>query len=160
MAHPDAMQAMLSGRSEITGHFAVSPFHYYELATPGIHQVLKSYDTLGGKHTNGIQVATKRFHEANPRICAAVLNAHNEANALINAHPRDAAQIYASLTKDRRNSVDELAKMVADPDVDYTTTPANVMTLIEFMHKAGRIKRMPGSWKDLFFPEVHDLQGS
>jgi NitT/TauT family transport system substrate-binding protein len=160
MAHPDAMQAMLSGRSEITGHFAVSPFHYYELATPGIHQVLKSYDTLGGKHTNGIQVATKRFHEANPRICAAVLNAHNEANAFINAHPRDAAQIYASLTKDRRNSADELAKMVADPDVDYTTTPANVMKLIEFMHKAGRIKRMPGSWKDLFFPDVHGVQGS
>ncbi len=160
MAHPDAMQAMLSGRSEITGHFAVSPFHYYELATPGIHQVLKSYDTLGGKHTNGIQVATKRFHEANPKICAAVLNAHNEANAFINAHPRDAAQIYASLTKDRRNPVDELAKMVADPDVDYTTTPANVMTLIEFMHKAGRIKRMPGSWKDLFFPDVHGVQGS
>jgi NitT/TauT family transport system substrate-binding protein len=160
MAHPDAMQAMLSGRSEITGHFAVSPFHYYELATPGIHQVLKSYDTLGGKHTNGIQVATRRFHEANPRICAAVLNAHNEANAFINAHPRDAAQIYVALTKDRRNPVDELARMVADPDVDYTTTPANVMKLIEFMHKAGRIKRMPGSWKDLFFPDVHGVQGS
>lgn len=160
MAHPDAMQAMLSGRSEITGHFAVSPFHYYELATPGIHQVLKSYDTLGGKHTNGIQVATKRFHEANPKICAAVLNAHNEANAFINAHPRNAAQIYVSLTKDRRNPVDEIAKMVADPDVDYTTTPANVMKLIEFMHKAGRIKRMPASWKDLFFPDVHGVQGS
>ena len=160
MAHPDAMQAMLSGRSEITGHFAVSPFHYYELATPGIHQVLKSYDTLGGKHTNGIQVATRRFHEANPGICAAVLNAHNEANAFINAHPRDAAQIYVALTKDRRNPVDELARMVADPDVDYTTTPANVMKLIEFMHKAGRIKRMPGSWKELFFPDVHGVQGS
>jgi NitT/TauT family transport system substrate-binding protein len=160
MAHPDAMQAMLSGRSEITGHFAVSPFHYYELATPGIHQVLKSYDTLGGKHTNGIQVATRRFHEANPRICAAVLNAHNEANAFINAHPRDAAQIYVALTKDRRNPVDELARMVADPDVDYTTTPANVMTLIEFMHRAGRIKRMPGSWKELFFADVHGVQGS
>jgi sulfonate transport system substrate-binding protein len=160
MAHPDALQAMLSGRSEITGHFAVSPFHYYELATPGIRQVLKSYDTLGGKHTNGIPVATRRQYDANPKICAAVLNAHNEANAFINAHPRDAAQIYLSLSKDRRNSLDQLATMVADPDVEYTTAPANVMTLIQFMHKAGRIKRLPGSWKDLFFADVHAVAGS
>ena len=160
MAHPDALQAILSGRSEITTHFAVSPFHYYELATPGIRQVLKSYDTLGGRHTNGIQVTTRRFYEANPKICAAVLSAHNEANAFINAQPRAAAEIYLALTKDRRNSLDELARMVADPDVEYTTTPANVTTLVAFMHKAGRIKRLPASWKELFFPDVHDVAGS
>src|SRR5215475_5852974 len=160
MAHPDALQALLSGRSEITTHFAVSPFHYYELATPGIRQVLKSYDTLGGRHTNGIQVTTKRFYEANPKICAAVLAAHQEANAFINAQPRSAAEIYLSLTRDRRNSLDDLARMVTDPDVEYTTTPANVTTLVAFMHKAGRIKRLPGSWKDLFFPDVHGVAGS
>jgi NitT/TauT family transport system substrate-binding protein len=160
MAHPDALQAMLSGRSEITAHFAVSPFHYYELATPGIHQVLKSYDTLGGRHTNGIQVTTRRFYDANRDICAALVSAHNEANAFIKAEPREAAQVYLALTKDRRNPLDELAKMVADPDVEYTTTPANVTTLIAFLHKAGRIKRLPASWKDLFFPDVHGVAGS
>ena len=160
MAHPDALQALLTGRSEITAHFASSPFHYYELATPGIHQVLKSYDTIGGKHTNGIQVTTRRFYDANAKICAAVLHAHDEANAFINAHARDAAQIYLALTKDRRNSLDEVAAMVKDPDVAYTTTPTDVMILIEFMHKAGRIKRLPASWKDLFFPDVHGVPGS
>ena len=160
MAHPDAMQALIGGRSEITAHFASSPFHYYELAVPGIRQVLKSYDTLGGKHTNGIQVATRQFYDANPRLCAAVLRAHNEANAFIDAQPREAAQIYLSLTGDKRNSLDDLARMVADPDVEYTTTPAKVMTLIAFMHRAGRIKRLPGSWQELFFPDVHDVKGS
>ena len=45
--------------------------------------MLKSYDTVGGKHTNGIQVTTKAFHDANPKICTAVRASHEEANAFI-----------------------------------------------------------------------------
>src|SRR5450631_374583 len=51
MGHPDAMQSMLTGQS-VNSHFAVAPFNYYELKVPGIHVVLKSYDAVGGKHTN------------------------------------------------------------------------------------------------------------
>jgi NitT/TauT family transport system substrate-binding protein len=159
LGHPDAMQAMLSGQT-ITGHFAVAPFNYYELAIPGMRQVLKSYEATGGKHTNGIQVTTKRFYDANPAICAAVFAAHEEANEFIRTHPRDAAQIYATLANEKRSSIDELTKMITDPDIDYTTTPANVMKLVAFMHKVGRIKRMPGSWQDMFFAQAYGLQGS
>ena len=63
-SHADAAVAVMGGGSEINSHFASSPFYYYELATPGIHQVLKSYDVVGGKHTNGTLVATKKFHDA------------------------------------------------------------------------------------------------
>ena len=34
-----------------------------------------------------------------------------------------------------------------------TTTPVNVMK-VDFMHEAGRIKKKPASWRDLFFPEA------
>jgi NitT/TauT family transport system substrate-binding protein len=159
LAHPDAAGALLSGRSEITAHFASSPFYYQELATPGIHQVLKSYDVVGGKHTNGVLVATKKFHDANPKICAVVVAAFNEADAFIKAHPRDAAQMYKDIAMDK-NSVDALEKMVADPDVDYTTTPVNLMKFVDFMYKVGRIKKKPASWKDMFFPEAQGLNGS
>jgi len=27
-------------------------------------------------------------------------------------------------------------------------------------HKVGTLKNNPASWKDLFFPEIHDLPGS
>jgi NitT/TauT family transport system substrate-binding protein len=159
MGHPTAMQAMLTGQT-IDSHFAVAPFNYYELRHPEIHAVLKSYDTVGGKHTNGIQVTTKAFHDANPKICAAVRASHEEANAFIKAHPHDAAVIYLKLTNDKKNSADDLVKMITDPDIDYTTTPANLMKHFEFMHKVGRLKHMPSSWKDLFFAEAHDLKGS
>jgi NitT/TauT family transport system substrate-binding protein len=160
LAHPDAAAALLSGKSEVDSHFASSPFYYYELATPGIHQVLKSYDTLGGKHTNGVVIATRRFHDANPKICAAMLAAIEQASAFVKAHPRETAEIYLAASGDKQSNVDDVARMVADPDVDYTTTPANVMAVVEFMHKVGRLKRQPDSWKDLFFPEVHGLKGS
>src|SRR5665811_2344474 len=40
-SHADAAAAVMGGGSEINSHFASSPFYYYELATAGVHQVLK-----------------------------------------------------------------------------------------------------------------------
>ncbi len=160
LSHPDAMAAVLGGQSEVNSHFASSPFYYYELATPGIHKVLKSYDVLDGPHTNGVLLTTKRFHDANPNVCAAVFAAQTEANAFIKAEPQACAKIYLEATGDKKVGADELAKLVADPDVDYTTTPKNVMTFVAFMHKVGRIKHNPGKWQDLFFAEAHGLAGS
>src|SRR5271169_613753 len=111
-SHADAAAAVMGGGSEINSHFASSPFYYYELATPGIHQVLKSYDALGARHPNGVLVTSKKFHDANPKLCVAIIAAFNDANAFIKAHPRDAAQIYLTATKDK-NQVDALEKMVA-----------------------------------------------
>jgi NitT/TauT family transport system substrate-binding protein len=158
-SHADAAAAVMSSQSEINSHFASAPFYYYELATPGIHQVLKSYDALGARHTNGVLITSKKFHDANPKICGAVVAAFEQADAYIKAHPREAAQIYLTATKDR-NSLDALEKMVADPDVDYTTTPVSVMKIVDFMYQVGRIKKKPASWKDMFFPEAYGLNGS
>ncbi len=160
MGHPDALVAMLSGKSEITGHFCVAPFHYYELAAPGMRAVLKSYDAVGGPHTNGVQVTTETFYKDNPKICQAVLASHEEANAFIKKNPNDAAEIYLTLSKDKRSTGAEIAGMITDPDIDYTTTPANLMTLVEFMRKTGRLKTAPASWKDMFLPEAHALKGT
>ena len=149
---------MLSG--QISAHFASAPFQYYELKLPGFHVVLKSYETTGGRHTNGLQVMTRRFHDANPAICAAVLAAQDEANAFIRAQPHEAARIYRDLANEKRSSADELTGMITDPDIEYTTAPAALMTLVAFMHKVGRIKRLPASWRELFFAESHGLNGS
>jgi hypothetical protein len=51
-------------------------------------------------------------------------------------------------------------KMINDPDIDYTTAPANLMKHLEFMHKVGRLKHLPTSWKDVFLAEPHDLNGN
>ena len=160
LSHPDAMVQLLSTTSTVTAHFASSPFHYYELAVPGMHQVLTSYDVVGGRHTNGTLIATKRFHDANPAVCAAVLAACEEVNAFIQREPRQCAEIYARAAKEARSSPAELERMVADPDVAYTTQPVATQAFTDFMHGVGRLKHKPAGWKDLFFPEAHDLAGS
>jgi NitT/TauT family transport system substrate-binding protein len=50
--------------------------------------------------------------------------------------------------------------MITDPDIDYTTTPANLMKHAEFMYRVSRLKRLPASWKDLFCPEAYELKGT
>ena len=160
LSHPDAMAALLGGQSEIDCHLASSPFYYYERAAPGVHQVFKSYDITGGMHTNGVMLTSKAYHDANPKVCGAVLAAQQEANDFIRANPRQTAEIYLALTGDKMASVDQMAGWVADPDVVYTTVPMKVMDFAVFMHKVGRLKRQPDSWKDMFFEESQDVEGS
>jgi NitT/TauT family transport system substrate-binding protein len=160
LAHPDAMAALLGGQSEIDCHLASSPFYYYERVAPGVHEVFKSYDITGGMHTNGVMLTSKAYHDANPKLCAAVLAAQQEANDFIRTNPRQAAEIYLALTGDKMATVDQMAGWVADPDVVYTTVPMKVMDFAAFMHKVGRLKREPNSWKDMFFPESQDVAGS
>lgn len=160
LAHPDAMATLLGGKSEINCHMASSPFYYYERAAPGVHEVFKSYDVTGGMHTNGVVLTSKAYHDVNPKICAAVLGAQQEANDFIRTYPRQAAEIYLALTSDKNGTVDQMAGWVADPDVVYTTVPMKVMEFAAFMHKVGRLKRQPDSWKDMFFPETQDTAGS
>jgi NitT/TauT family transport system substrate-binding protein len=160
LPHPDAAVAIISRSTEITGHYGVAPFQNYELAAPGTHAVLKSYDTLGGPTTNGVMLMTSKFRQENPKVTGAVYAALVEAEEIINKEPRHSAEIYIRMTNEKRSGPDEMARMIADPDNVWTTTPQNAMRYVEFMRKVGTLKRQPGSWKDLFMPEAHALAGS
>lgn len=51
-------------------------------------------------------------------------------------------------------------KMLNDPTVRHGITPSNTMKYAVFMFKVGRLRALPASWKDYFFPEAHILMGS
>jgi NitT/TauT family transport system substrate-binding protein len=157
--HPDAATSVISKATEINSHYSVAPFYYYELATAGVHNVLKSYDTLGGPATNGVMLMTKKFRDANPKVTSAVYAALSEAEDFINKTPGEAAQIYMKAANEKRSSQAEMTKFIADPDNVWTTTPQQTMTFANFMHKVGTMKRQPSSWKDLYMPESHELKG-
>lgn len=159
-AHPDAVTAILSRSSEITCHFAAAPFYQIELAQPGMRAILRSYDTFGGTKTNGVLLMTKAFRDTNPKVTGAVYAAVTEANAFIQKEPRQAAEIYAEITGEKRLKADELERIVADKENVWTTAPQRAMQWAGFMHKVGTIKKLPASWKDLFMPECHELAGS
>lgn len=159
LAHPDALAALTSGTSEITAHFASPPFAQQELEKPGIHTILNSFDVLGGPATFNVFYGTKKFHDANPKLYGAFLKAFEEAVAIINHDKRAAAETYLRLSKNK-SSQEEILKILNDPQVSFTQTPQNVTKFSDFLFKIGTIKQKPDSWKDLFFPEAHHLQGS
>jgi NitT/TauT family transport system substrate-binding protein len=159
-SHPDAAVAVISKTAEIDSHYSVAPYYYFELATAGVHNVLKSYDTLGGPGTNGVMLMSKRFRDANPKVTQAVYSALSEAEEFINRNPGDAAQIYIKTTNEKRSSQEEMTRFISDPDNIWTTTPQQTITIAGFMHKVGTMKRLPASWKDLYMPECHELAGS
>jgi NitT/TauT family transport system substrate-binding protein len=160
LPHPDAAIAIIAKSTEIAGHYGVAPFQNYELAAAGTHAVLKSYETLGGQTTNGVVLMTKRFRDANPKLTAAVYAALAEASDMINKDARASAEVYIRMANEKRSGVDEMVKMIADPDNAWTTTPQNAMRYVEFMHKVGTVKKLPADWKDMFMPESHALAGS
>lgn len=159
LSHPDAQAQLLSSHGEITAHFSSPPYQYQQLEKPGIHTVLNSYDVLGGPATFNVVWAGSKFHDANPKTVAAFVAAFDEALAIINRDKRAAAEFYLRVSKDK-DTVDDILKMLNDPQIEFTTTPKNVMKYVDFMAKVGSIKVKPASWKDLFFPNVHALPGS
>lgn len=159
MAHPDAVVALLSGSAGISAHFSSPPFYQRERKDPKIRTILTSDDVMGGSTTFTMISTTSKFRQENPQIFAAVLKALEEANRMIIADKNMAADLLVTsegggLTKE------EIVEVLNDPHVKFTTTPENVMKYAEFMNDAGSIKNRPGSWKDLFFPEIHGVPGS
>jgi NitT/TauT family transport system substrate-binding protein len=159
MSHPDAMQALLSGQSEVNAHFGSPPFQYQELSKPGMYRVLNNYDVIGGAVTFNVVWTSEKFRSENPKLYAAFVGALDEAEGAINRDKRAAAEAYLRISKDK-DSLENIEKMLNDPEVVYTTTPQNVMKYADFMFKTSAIKVKPESWKDLFFPNAQGLPGS
>ena len=159
MSHPDGMAAMMSGRSEVTGHFTSAPFQYQELADPRVRKVVDSYDVLGGPHTFNVVWAATRFRDENPKIVEAFVAALDEAVQFINANRKEAAEIWVRGENSRMPAA-EAERIIRLPENEWTMTPKKVMAYADFMSRNGLIPARPESWKDLFFPEVRGLPGS
>jgi NitT/TauT family transport system substrate-binding protein len=159
MSPPDSTIALLSGTGDITSVFSVPPFQYQQLEKPGIHTVLNSYEVFGGPHTFTVAWTTSQFRDKNPALYKALIAAFAEATEMLKADVRPASQYWIDNVKSKM-TLDKVAEIAAGSQVKWTMVPESTMKYAEFMHSVGSIKVKPASWKDLFFPEVHDLPGS
>ncbi|SFB29247.1 NitT/TauT family transport system substrate-binding protein [Collimonas sp. OK607] len=158
LGHPEAVGSLMSGKTEITAHFTSPPFSYQELKNPKITRVLNSSDVLGNI-TLDVVFALKQFTENNPKLVQAFMAAQEEANTYIEKDRHGAAETFIRVSKIKL-TVDEVEKMLADPDVQFHTTPNGLMQYVMFMDKAGTIKTRPAKWSDMFVPSVRGRQGS
>jgi NitT/TauT family transport system substrate-binding protein len=160
MAHPDGVIALLGGSGAISAHFTSPPFHQRERKDPKVHTIMTTNDVMGGSATFTMLSTTAKFREQNPKAYTAVLKALEEANAMIVADKKIAAETLLVSTTESGFSLDEIMAVLNDPDIRFTTTPESVMKYAEFMNSIKSIEHLPASWKDLFFPEIHDKAGS
>jgi NitT/TauT family transport system substrate-binding protein len=159
MGHPDALAALLNPQHEVASHFASSPFQEIELKTPGIRVVLESRDALGGDGHVALAYGTTKFYNENPKTVRAFLAAYEEAAAMIKKEPKASADVYLSMVKERATA-EEIVQLLTQPGAIYQAAPVRTMVYAEYMAKAGFIKPAPKSWKDYFFPLLHDGNGS
>jgi len=160
IAHPDGVIALLSGSNAISAHFTSPPFHQRERKDPRVRTIMTSDEVMGGATTFVMLSTTSRFREQSPKVYGAVLAALRDAQARIAADPKAAAGILLNTEGEGGFTVDEVAAVLTDPDVHFTATPQNTMKYASFMNDIGSITHRPASWKEMFFPEIHDLPGN
>lgn len=157
MTHPDGVIALLSGGAGIAAHFTSPPFHQREAADPRVRTILRSDEVLGGSTTFTMLSTTTKFRAENGVAYKAVLAALEEANQIIAADIPAAATLLA---QEGGFTPDEMAAVLKDPAIKFTTTPENVLTYAEFMQELGTLRTRPAAWTDVFFPEIHAKPGS
>ncbi|MDR2099196.1 MAG: ABC transporter substrate-binding protein [Campylobacteraceae bacterium] len=155
LKHSDALVALTSGKSEIIAHFTQEPFAALELQHPNIHEVLNSYDILGGEHTSVVFFTSEDFYKNNPKLASAIIAAVDEAIKQINADKSAAAKLYLKVSKSNE-PLELIEKIIKNPDVVYALKPTPNITLFsDFLFETGAIKTKPLSWKELTFDKIH-----
>lgn len=158
LSSPDQAAGMLANNPGFETSFSAPPFTILMLKNPAVHTILKSRDIVGDA-TSSVWWTGKRFHDANPKVYQAVINALKEAQEVVDKDLPLAVKYFLDDTK-AKSSVDELVTMLRQPGFGYHLAPQGFMVYADFMYKVGRLKNKPDSWKDMFWQEIHDLKGS
>jgi len=160
MTHPDGVIAMLTGNKQITAHYTSPPFHHREIKEKNIRTIQTTSDVMGGSTTFTMISTTERFQKANPKVFSAFLAALKESMQMIAADKPGAAKVLLASMGGKGWEIDELVAILNDKDIKYTTASENLMKYAEFMHSIGTLKNKPASWKEMFFPEMHNQDGN
>jgi NitT/TauT family transport system substrate-binding protein len=160
LPHPEAVNALLSGGTEVDAYFSSPPFTSVVLRDPKVHRVVSSIDVFRGPSSFLVLGVTKRFAERNERLTKAIVAGLADAFAMIKAEPRQAAEIYLKAEPSKTLTAADIEALLRDPDNGFALAPHGVMAYAEFMHRQGELKTRPTKWQDVFLPLVHDQPGS
>ncbi|MHA1222972.1 MAG: ABC transporter substrate-binding protein [Candidatus Heimdallarchaeaceae archaeon] len=156
MAHPDGARALISGTGGIVGHFTSPPYIFEEIKAENVHQIVDAFKAFGGTYTFLVVVATEKFHNNNPALYAAFIQALNEAIHLLNYNTKEMAELLApefGLDKDT------VYEYMTWKGTNYTSTPYGIIGFAEFMKKVGYIRNVPESYDEIAWENVTAIVG-
>jgi NitT/TauT family transport system substrate-binding protein len=158
LPHPDAVAALLSGT--IAGYFSAPPYAQFLAKDGRVHVVATSRQIFGGFEASGSGLSgSQKFFDANPLVSRAVFLGIEDANRLINDNPARAAELYLQAEKSSL-SPQEVQAILRDGTNIFQIEPRGTMAFATFMARTGMLQSAPQSWKDVFFPLIHDREGS
>jgi NitT/TauT family transport system substrate-binding protein len=155
LAHPDGLQALLSG--QVAAHLTSPPFQFQE-QDAGARRILGSYDLFGPSTFVAISVLAT-YHDANPAVMDALSRTIKRGTEMIAANPDQTAPILAA-DAGAGATAEQYLKWLTAPGIMYTTVPHGYAALAAFMKDSGMIKKAPGSWQDLVFDNLKQEKGS
>lgn len=160
LAQPDGAISLLSGGKGAVDSYAFGPpFNLQLEGKPGVHQVWSSTEVFGTPTTALVAWTTAQFRQENPKTYAAFVAALKDASQLIASDPGRAAEIYLK-AESSKLSVEVVSAALKDPALRFRVAPENSAPLAQFLARHNTLHTAPADWKELFFPEIHDQQGS
>jgi NitT/TauT family transport system substrate-binding protein len=148
MAPADATAGLLSGGGAFAAAFTVPQSEEMQLKDPAVHTVLDSRDVVG-ETTASVAWRPKKFHDENPKVRRAIVEAMKEATVFIMANKRQ-AMAYCAADTGAKVDVDAVTEIVSMPSISYNVAPISSMKWATFMAPVGKWKSVPASWKDMF----------
>jgi NitT/TauT family transport system substrate-binding protein len=158
LPHPEALNQLVSGATEVTAYFSSAPFTQIALKDPKIHTVLTSTDAFGGKASFLVAGATKKVLDANPKLAGVLTKALAEADDLIKKDPKKTAEIYLKVEPSKTLDATQVEAILKELKDDFDISVHGVGASSKFMGQVGQLKSPPASWKDVFVSSLHDTK--
>jgi NitT/TauT family transport system substrate-binding protein len=158
LPHPEALNQLLSGKTEITAYFSSAPFTQIALKDKNVHTVLTSTDAFGGKASFLVAGATKKVLDSNPKLATVLTKALAEAQDVIKNDPRKAAEIYLKVEPSKTLDAAQVEAILRELKDDFDVSVHGVGASAKFMAQIGQLKSPPASWKDAFAPAIQDTK--
>jgi NitT/TauT family transport system substrate-binding protein len=113
----------------------------------------------GGPNTFTTAYMSSRFRTKNPVLFKAIFVPCKKATERVNVDPGTVAG-YWTVDGESKLPLDFVKSVATAQGTVWTMTPQGTATIAEFMYNIGSIKVRPALWKDYFFSEAYDLEGS
>jgi NitT/TauT family transport system substrate-binding protein len=155
LPHPESINAILSGGSEVKAYFSTPPFTQIALDSGKAHRLASSEEAFGGRSSFLVLGATRRYLDANPKLAGVMVKALHEAADLIRNDPHRAAEIYMKVEPSKFVDVDKVTAMLKAAPDDFGVAVHGVKAYADFMARRGGLKNVPASFKDVF-PAIAD----
>ena len=148
MAHPDGMQALLSGA--VKGHLTSAPYLLQEFEDENLHEIPSVREACPNNVIIG--TATQDLYDNKP-VYDALVSATQEAMDFLNDNPEEAAQL---LYENEGLTLEKMTEYLKRDDVDYSLKATTVMSFATFMEEAAFIDKAPASLSEIAYDNVEE----